>query len=85
LYLFQPHPAQVVSIFRLLGFDKEIRPVPRPRGFKAAYALVRAAGPTPPYEAELIDHIDNHFAEILTGEGKSLTLAITAAVLALLG
>lgn len=53
-YLLQPHPAQVVSIFRLLGIGESCG-------------------------------LDNHLIEIGTGEGKSITLAVTAVVLALLG
>lgn len=54
-YLFQPHPAQVIAIFRILGIgdDKE----------------------------ELV----NNFAQIKTGEGKSLTLAVLSTIFALLG
>ena len=54
-YLLQPHAAQVISIFRLLGIGekKEI--------------------------------LKNHLIQIGTGEGKSVTLAITATVFALFG
>eukprot|EP01061_Rhynchopus_euleeides_P043524 TRINITY_DN75_c2_g1_i2.p1 TRINITY_DN75_c2_g1~~TRINITY_DN75_c2_g1_i2.p1 ORF type:complete len:1751 (+),score=606.97 TRINITY_DN75_c2_g1_i2:360-5255(+) len=52
--LLQPHPAQVVSVLRLLGADS---------GGKLAH----------------------HLAEIGTGEGKSVTVAVCAVVLALLG
>ncbi len=55
-YLLQPHAAQVVSIFRLLGLDASDR-----------------------------DYLKNHLVEIGTGEGKSVTMAVTASVLALLG
>ena len=52
--LKQPHPAQVVGIFRMLAIDQG-------------------------------DGIfDNHLIEILTGEGKSVCMAVTASVLALL-
>ncbi|KAJ9461055.1 Protein translocase subunit SecA [Diplonema papillatum] len=50
--VMQPHSAQVLSIFRLLGFDCGL---------------------------------SNHFAEIGTGEGKSVTIAIVALVVALMG
>ena len=54
-YLYQPHCAQVISIFRMLscGDSKET--------------------------------ITNNLIQIGTGEGKSLTLAMTSTVLALLG
>lgn len=55
-YLLQPHPAQVISIMRLLGVDGTQLP-----------------------------NLDNHFVQIGTGEGKSVTLAITASILAMLG
>ncbi|ETO08396.1 Helicase conserved domain containing protein [Reticulomyxa filosa] len=54
-YLTQPHAAQVIAIFRMLGVD---------------------AG-----KPELISNL----VQIGTGEGKSVTLAITCCVLALLG
>jgi len=54
-YLLQPHAAQVISIFRLLGVgDKK-------------------------------EVMQNNLIEISTGEGKSVILAATASVLALLG
>lgn len=55
-YLLQPHPAQVISIFRLLGID---------------------------VSGEMV--LKNHLAEIGTGEGKSITLALTAMLLAFQG
>jgi hypothetical protein len=54
-YLMQPHPAQVIAIFRTLCID----------------------GSKP----DLV----NNLAEILTGEGKSIQLAVTAIILALYG
>ena len=61
-YLTQPHAAQLVAIFRLMGFD-------------SASLFSKAA----------VFEIKNHLAQVLTGEGKSVTLAITAALFALLG
>jgi hypothetical protein len=54
-YLLQPHAAQVISIFRMLGIDD--------------------SNPS----------LKNNLVQIGTGEGKSVTLAATAATLALLG
>jgi hypothetical protein len=51
--LLQPHAAQIVGIFRLLGID--------------------------------CHSISHHLAQISTGEGKSVTLAGTAIILALTG
>jgi hypothetical protein len=62
LGILQPHPAQVISIFRLLGID------------------------VIPTDGDDITHyLQSHLAEIPTGEGKSITLAVTAIILALLG
>ncbi|ETO33241.1 hypothetical protein RFI_03866 [Reticulomyxa filosa] len=54
-YLVQPHPAQVISIFRILGVEEKKK------------------------------GLTNHLIQIGTGEGKSVTLAITCCVLALFG
>ncbi|UJR17604.1 hypothetical protein I4U23_004500 [Adineta vaga] len=54
-YLIQPHAAQVVSIFRLLGIG---------------------------YQEETLT---NNLVQIGTGEGKSIVLAVTAIILALIG
>ena len=54
-YLLQPHAAQVISIFRMLGIGDQI------------------------------EELNNNLAQMGTGEGKSITLAVTASVLALLG
>ncbi|CAF4542845.1 unnamed protein product [Rotaria sp. Silwood2] len=54
-YLLQPHAAQVISVFRMLGIgDKN-------------------------------EELTNNLVEIGTGEGKSVTLGVTASILALLG
>lgn len=53
-YLFQPHAAQIISIFRILGIG------------------------------DAKEELKNNLVQIGTGEGKSITLAVTAAVLALL-
>ncbi|ETN97163.1 hypothetical protein RFI_40367 [Reticulomyxa filosa] len=54
LYLKQPYPAQVISIFRMLGVENK-------------------------------NGLTNRLIQIGTGEGKSVTLAVTCCVLALLG
>jgi len=54
-YLMQPHAAQVISIFRLLGIG------------------------------EGKSKLQNNLVQIGTGEGKSITLAVTAIILALFG
>ncbi|CAF4248425.1 unnamed protein product [Rotaria sp. Silwood2] len=54
-YLIQPHAAQIISIFRLLGIGDD--------------------------NEELM----NNLVQIETGEGKSITLGVTAVILALIG
>jgi len=55
-YLLQPHPGQIISIFRLLGI-----------GYKDSTNLNR------------------NLVQIWTWEGKSVVLAVTSSILALLG
>ncbi len=65
--LLQPHAAQVLSIFRLLGVDV-------------------ARTPDEPWCIdESAQNLQSHMVQILTGEGKSVTLAVTASFLALNG
>ena len=54
-YLFKPHAAQIISIFRMLG------------------------------SGDSKEKLRNNLVQIGTGEGKSVTLAITASVFALFG
>ena len=54
-FLRQPHAAQVISIFRMLGIGGKD------------------------------ERLENHLVQIGTGEGKSITLGATAAILTLLG
>ncbi|MFN7097405.1 MAG: hypothetical protein ACK4PR_07595, partial [Gammaproteobacteria bacterium] len=58
-YLLQPHPAQVIAIFRMLGVADNME--------------------------RINNALENNLVEIKTGEGKSVTLAVAASVLALLG
>lgn len=66
-YLMQPHAAQVIAIFRMLGLGYQKT--------KKTWldTVAKINGPM------------NNLVQIGTGEGKSVTLAVTAAVLALLG
>ena len=70
-FLFLPHPAQIVSIFRMLGLGYEV----------TIYRKLK--------EKVGISHKDlslkKNLVQIGTGEGKSVTLAVTAVVLSLLG
>ena len=65
----RPTPAQVLAIFRLLGVDKSNQD-----WFNSNYDAVIRKYP-----------VENHLIQILTGEGKSVTLAVASIVLALLG
>jgi uncharacterized membrane protein YgcG len=87
-YLTQPHPGQVVVVLRLLGLDNPNALVETPKK-KGDPSLFEAG-------AEFFSSIfstskkgnlklQNHLAQIRTGEGKSIVLAITATVLALVG
>ncbi|CAE7856767.1 secA2, partial [Symbiodinium sp. KB8] len=65
-YLLQPHAAQVIAIFRMLGLDMN----------KHLFSL---------FASDKSAAIHNHLVQICTGEGKSLVLAVTSTVLALVG
>jgi GTP-binding protein EngB required for normal cell division len=101
-YLMQPHAAQVIAIFRLLGVDKA-EPVPEEKGVGTkimdvfvgvaagakevaqSLGVMRAPADEAPARVALFTHDHNHLIQIGTGEGKSVTLAVTAVILALLG
>jgi hypothetical protein len=70
-FLFLPHPAQVVSIFRILGIGYEIDKM---KILKEKFNLT---------QKDL--SLKKNFVQIGTGEGKSVTLAVTAVVLSILG
>lgn len=73
------YPNQAVSIFRLFGFDADVKP-------SAGAGKGRAHGAPPPHPADaVLERMNNHLVEVLTGEGKSVTLGVSATVLALLG
>jgi hypothetical protein len=70
-FLFLPHPAQVVSIFRILGIGYEMDTM---KILKEKFNLT---------QKDL--SLKKNFVQIGTGEGKSVTLAVTAVVLSILG
>jgi hypothetical protein len=70
-FLFLPHPAQIISIFRLLGIGYE-------KG--TMHSLKERFGLT---QKDL--SLKKNLCQIGTGEGKSVTLAVTGVVLAILG
>jgi hypothetical protein len=75
--LKKPHPAQVVAICRLLGL-----------GIADAFrkVAVRWFLGNQPSEADVRESLfAHHLVQVGTGEGKSIILAVTAAVLAVIG
>ena len=73
-YLFQPHPAQVISIFRMLGMGYKT-------GFKTP--IINTLSKTFGYDRDT--SLRNNLVQIGTGEGKSFILAVNSVVLALIG
>jgi hypothetical protein len=69
LELLQPHPAQIIGIFRLLGINQ-------PSSDNADLANILA---------DSLKYLKNHLAQIPTGEGKSIVMAVVAMVLASVG
>ncbi|CAF2633120.1 unnamed protein product [Rotaria sp. Silwood2] len=70
-YLLMPHIAQVVAIFRILGI-----------GYKKNLQLLKISIP----KTKIItDNLINNLVQIGTGEGKSIVMAVTACVFALIG
>eukprot|EP01060_Flectonema_neradi_P024928 TRINITY_DN337_c0_g1_i5.p1 TRINITY_DN337_c0_g1~~TRINITY_DN337_c0_g1_i5.p1 ORF type:complete len:1398 (+),score=362.20 TRINITY_DN337_c0_g1_i5:50-4243(+) len=67
----KPHEVQVVGVFRMLGFGDE-----DDRG-KEINSFMK--------EEFDVRKVKNHLLEVLTGEGKSIVIAIVAAVLAIIG
>jgi hypothetical protein len=74
VFLFQPHPAQVISIFRMLGL-----------GYSKGFKRVNIDTAKKFFGYDTDTSLRNNLVQIGTGEGKSLTLAISAVVLSLLG
>ncbi len=71
-YLLMPHAAQIVAIFRIFGI-----------GYKAEHT--RVMGVNVPFTGTSTDKLINNLVEIGTGEGKSVVMAVTASVFALMG
>jgi SecA DEAD-like domain len=77
LYLIQPHPAQVVSIMRILGvgYKKE----------QGGFLSSVKQGWKDVFGDEDERVINDNLVQIKTGEGKSVTLAVVSMVFALHG
>lgn len=69
LGILQPHPAQIIGIFRLFGIDQD------PSDNLNVTDIL----------SKSLKYLKNHLAEIHTGEGKSLVMAVTAMILAAMG
>ncbi|CAF1187714.1 unnamed protein product [Rotaria sp. Silwood1] len=69
-YLLMPHVAQVIAIFRILGIV-----------YKKNFELLGFSTP----KKLLADDLINNLVQIGTGEGKSVVMAVTACVFALIG
>lgn len=86
-YLMQPHAAQVISIFRLLGIEarhaKDSDGGLLSKGKKVVSTVTGGAFFGSSSEASV--GLSNHLVQIGTGEGKSVILAMVSTLLALLG
>lgn len=90
-FLYVPHPAQVVSILRIFGIGYQVPEVslkgemPTPSLVSTVTGTVKAG-----YKKYVVGETDemrlfNNMVQIGTGEGKSITLAVTAIIFALYG
>ena len=86
-YLLRPHPSQIVSILRLLGIGYyELKEIKNGLATRAVHLIS---------ELNIMDkretiqspsnQLQNNLIEIGTGEGKSIIIAFTSCILALLG
>jgi energy-coupling factor transporter ATP-binding protein EcfA2 len=77
-YLCSPHPGQIISIFRILGFGYF-------ENVETSTSKLLGFGKKVSTEAINTDNLQNNLVQIGTGEGKSVILAVSSCVLALLG
>ena len=76
----QPHAAQIIAVFRLLGVERE---GDVGRDFAAEYT-----DKTKTSVVDVVSYVKGlkkQLAQVLTGEGKSFILAMLAIILAILG
>ena len=92
MYLMQPHAAQIIAIFRLLCLDTPSTASNSTSSSGGAFKSLKSffgfssAGSSDYAESgKVACRLQPHLVEIKTGEGKSVTLAATASVLALMG
>ena len=69
-YLLMPHVGQVIAIFRILGL-----------GYKQR---MKTKGHRVPFIGRISDDLVNNLVQIGTGEGKSVVMAVTACLFALI-
>jgi energy-coupling factor transporter ATP-binding protein EcfA2 len=95
--LVQPHPAQVVALFRLFGIDNRVFESTDSAAADEDTSLLGSLGSVASSLQSLVGSaasflgnyqppgFKRHLVEVLTGEGKSVILAIASTLLALLG
>ena len=87
-FLMQPHAAQVIGIFRLLGMDDPEVAGKLPKIQKQGWiSSITGGSASVPGDvaAQMAQALKRQLVQIKTGEGKSVTLAVAAAALALTG
>jgi hypothetical protein len=88
-YLRQPHPAQVVAIFCILGVGITAKQnestYQRCRGFFQSFFPDQTSSRATRTRGPANSSLNNCLVQIGTGEGKSVVLALTSATLALFG
>jgi len=83
-----PHAAQIVAVLRLLGLDKVPLPEFKDDGNWEKLSKVvdfwtgKEFSPLKAAHEFLLQNMDPHMVEVLTGQGKSVVLALTSIVLA---
>lgn len=92
LKIMKPHPIQIITIFRLLGVHNIIYSKPNEannqnKGFFSGLKDKLVDTVTGLFNPDSVSNkiLENHLIEIGTGEGKSITLAVTAILFSFLG
>ncbi|KAL4496937.1 hypothetical protein ABPG72_002093 [Tetrahymena utriculariae] len=89
-FILQPHPGQIISILRILGIgysqieDKGYIQFIEDKVKSVVPSVFLDKNSTQESDTD-IDNFRNNIIQIGTGEGKSITLAVTACILVLLG
>ncbi|XP_065663336.1 uncharacterized protein LOC136085795 isoform X2 [Hydra vulgaris] len=78
-YLLTPHPSQVISIFRILGFGYM-----EPKQHRSIVKTIKSVvSSLETYVSN--DKLQNNLVQVGTGEGKSLILAVVSCILSVIG